>query len=74
MEKACKEPVMFDLSSFVLLNQVKEQLAGCGGAAVAEACGPVTKDKSGAVTIRVHAKPGSKHSSITGVCITELLT
>uniref|UniRef100_A0A3B4GQJ7 Uncharacterized protein n=1 Tax=Pundamilia nyererei TaxID=303518 RepID=A0A3B4GQJ7_9CICH len=30
-------------------------------------CGPVTKDKSGAVTIRVHAKPGSKHSSITEV-------
>ncbi|XP_031609378.1 UPF0235 protein C15orf40 homolog [Oreochromis aureus] len=48
-------------------KKVKEQLAGCGGAAVAEACGPVTKDKSGAVTIRVHAKPGSKHSSITEV-------
>ncbi|XP_013855565.1 UPF0235 protein C15orf40 homolog [Austrofundulus limnaeus] len=29
--------------------------------------GPVTRDKSGAVTITVHAKPGSKLSSVTGV-------
>ncbi|XP_053174918.1 UPF0235 protein C15orf40 homolog [Scomber japonicus] len=36
-------------------------------AAEAEASGPVTRDKSGAVTITVHAKPGSKHSGITEV-------
>uniref|UniRef100_A0A3Q1GRD5 Zgc:193812 n=1 Tax=Acanthochromis polyacanthus TaxID=80966 RepID=A0A3Q1GRD5_9TELE len=33
-----------------------------------KASGPVTRDKSGAVTITVHAKPGSKHSGITEVC------
>ncbi|XP_070828847.1 UPF0235 protein C15orf40 homolog [Chaetodon trifascialis] len=38
-----------------------------GGAAETEASCPVTRDKSGAVIISVHAKPGSKHSSITGV-------
>lgn len=36
-------------------------------AAQAEASGPVTRDKSGAVAITVHAKPGSKHSGITEV-------
>uniref|UniRef100_A0A3P9Q714 Chromosome LG6 open reading frame, human C15orf40 n=1 Tax=Poecilia reticulata TaxID=8081 RepID=A0A3P9Q714_POERE len=29
--------------------------------------GPVTRDKTGSVSITVHAKPGSKHSSITDV-------
>ncbi|XP_044048190.1 UPF0235 protein C15orf40 homolog [Siniperca chuatsi] len=43
---------------------VKGQPAG-GGAA--EASSPVARDKSGAVTITVHAKPGSKHSGITEV-------
>ncbi|XP_070687407.1 UPF0235 protein C15orf40 homolog [Pempheris klunzingeri] len=38
-----------------------------GAAAPAEPSGPVTRDKSGAVTITVHAKPGSKHSGITEV-------
>lgn len=45
---------------------VKRQPAG-GGAAEAGASCPVARDKSGAVTITVHAKPGSKHSSITEV-------
>ncbi|XP_029908574.1 UPF0235 protein C15orf40 homolog [Myripristis murdjan] len=33
----------------------------------AEAAGPVARDKSGAVTITVHVKPGSKHNGITDV-------
>ncbi|XP_029992761.1 UPF0235 protein C15orf40 homolog [Sphaeramia orbicularis] len=45
---------------------VKGRPAG-GAVAEAEASGPVTRDKNGAVTITVHAKPGSKHSSITEV-------
>lgn len=49
----------------MLFHQVRAQPAG-GAAAEAEASCPVTQDKSGAVTITVHAKPGSKHSSITG--------
>ncbi|XP_008296340.1 UPF0235 protein C15orf40 homolog [Stegastes partitus] len=48
-------------------EKVKGKPAGGGGAAETEASGPVTRDKSGAVTITVHAKPGSKHSGITGV-------
>ncbi|KAI9532656.1 hypothetical protein NQZ68_030598 [Dissostichus eleginoides] len=28
---------------------------------------PVTQDKSGAVTVTVHAKPGAKHSGITDI-------
>ncbi|XP_070764232.1 UPF0235 protein C15orf40 homolog [Enoplosus armatus] len=48
------------------VKAVKGQPAG-GGAAEAEASCPVARDKSGAVTITVHAKPGSKHSSITEV-------
>ncbi|KAL3044355.1 hypothetical protein OYC64_012780 [Pagothenia borchgrevinki] len=28
---------------------------------------PVTRDKSGAVTVIVHAKPGAKHSGITDI-------
>ncbi|KAM7415244.1 hypothetical protein PAMA_019863 [Pampus argenteus] len=48
--------------------QVKRQPA----AAEAEASGPVTRDKSGAVTITVHAKPGSKHSSVTEVSAVEV--
>ncbi|XP_037622380.1 UPF0235 protein C15orf40 homolog [Sebastes umbrosus] len=35
--------------------------------AAQEASCPVARDKSGAVTITVHAKPGSKHSGITDV-------
>ncbi|XP_029378060.1 UPF0235 protein C15orf40 homolog [Echeneis naucrates] len=38
-----------------------------GAAARPEPSGPVAQDKNGAVTIVVHAKPGSKHNSITGV-------
>ncbi|XP_071398288.1 UPF0235 protein C15orf40 homolog [Centroberyx affinis] len=38
-----------------------------GGPAVVEASGPVARDKSGAVTITVHVKPGSKHNGITDV-------
>uniref|UniRef100_UPI0037E7400C UPF0235 protein C15orf40 homolog n=1 Tax=Semicossyphus pulcher TaxID=241346 RepID=UPI0037E7400C len=45
---------------------VKGQQAG-GGAAQTEASCPVAQDKSGAVTITVHAKPGSKHSGITEI-------
>uniref|UniRef100_A0A3B4VG85 Zgc:193812 n=2 Tax=Seriola dumerili TaxID=41447 RepID=A0A3B4VG85_SERDU len=45
---------------------VKAQQAA-GGAAEPEAPGPVARDKSGTVTITVHAKPGSKHSGITEV-------
>lgn len=41
--------------------------AGAAGAAEAEASCAVTRDKSGAVTVTVHAKPGSKHSGITEV-------
>ncbi|MED6281120.1 hypothetical protein CHARACLAT_017984 [Characodon lateralis] len=49
-------------------KEVKGQVkvAG-GGTAEKPATGPVTRDKSGAVAITVHAKPGSKHSSITDV-------
>ncbi|KAM8751573.1 UPF0235 protein C15orf40 homolog isoform X2 [Acanthopagrus latus] len=47
-------------------QKVKGPPAG-GGAAEAEASCPVARDKTGAVTITVHAKPGSKHSSITEV-------
>lgn len=36
------------------------------GAAEPGGVGPVGQDRSGAVTITVHAKPGSKHSSVTG--------
>lgn len=50
----------------MLPNQVRGHPAG-GGAAETEASCPVTRDKSGAVIISVHAKPGSKHSSITDV-------
>lgn len=44
-------------------GQVK---AAVGGTAETPDSGPVTRDKSGSVSITVHAKPGSKHSSITG--------
>lgn len=44
----------------------KGQPAG-GAKAETEPSGPVSRDKSGAVTITVHAKPGSKHSGITEV-------
>lgn len=47
-------------------KRVRGQLASAG-AAEAEASIPVARDKSGCVTILVHAKPGSKHSSITEV-------
>ncbi|XP_030281652.1 UPF0235 protein C15orf40 homolog isoform X2 [Sparus aurata] len=47
-------------------QKVKGPPAG-GGAAEAEASCPVARDRTGAVTITVHAKPGSKHSSITEV-------
>ncbi|KAF0040767.1 hypothetical protein F2P81_006665 [Scophthalmus maximus] len=38
-----------------------------GGAAEPEPSGPVVRDRSGAVTIVVHAKPGAKHSDVTDV-------
>lgn len=44
--------------------------AGAAGAAQTEASGPVSRGKDGCVTVTVRAKPGSKHSVITG----ELLT
>ncbi|XP_061578667.1 UPF0235 protein C15orf40 homolog isoform X1 [Cololabis saira] len=44
-----------------------QSTAPAGGAADTHTSGPVTRDKNGAVTITVHAKPGSKHSSITDV-------
>lgn len=34
-----------------------------------ESSGPVSKDKSGSVTITVHAKPGAKLSAVTGVSV-----
>lgn len=37
------------------------------GAAEPAGVGPVGRDRSGAVSITVHAKPGCKHSSITAV-------
>ncbi|GAA6229226.1 UPF0235 protein C15orf40 homolog [Lates japonicus] len=46
---------------------VKGPQSGGGGGAEPEAPGPVARDKSGAVSITVHAKPGSKHSGITEV-------
>lgn len=47
---------------------VKGQPAAAGGgAAGTQSSGPVARDKNGAVTIVVRAKPGSKHSSITDV-------
>uniref|UniRef100_H9GKA2 Uncharacterized protein n=1 Tax=Anolis carolinensis TaxID=28377 RepID=H9GKA2_ANOCA len=36
--------------------------------------GPVASDKSGSVTIAVHAKPGSKQNAVTGmleICCTK---
>ncbi|KAM9377802.1 UPF0235 protein C15orf40 homolog [Pholidichthys leucotaenia] len=46
---------------------VRGQAAGVLGAAESAAPCPVTQDKSGAVTIAIHAKPGSKYSSIMEV-------
>ncbi|CAF89748.1 unnamed protein product [Tetraodon nigroviridis] len=48
----------------------KKQKQGRGqqaGAGAAEPVCPVGQDRSGAVTITVHAKPGSKHSRVTAV-------
>ncbi|XP_059191280.1 UPF0235 protein C15orf40 homolog [Centropristis striata] len=45
---------------------VKGQRAATGAAEVEASC-PVSRGKSGAVTITVHAKPGSKQSGITEV-------
>ncbi|KAJ0069948.1 hypothetical protein NL108_017517 [Boleophthalmus pectinirostris] len=39
----------------------------CAGAKAAEPSGPVLRDKSGAVTVTIHAKPGAKLSAITEV-------
>ena len=44
-----------------------QSVAAAGGAAETQTSGPVAQDKSGAVTITVRAKPGAKHSGITGV-------
>ncbi|XP_008410814.1 UPF0235 protein C15orf40 homolog isoform X1 [Poecilia reticulata] len=49
-------------------GQVKGQVkAAVGGTTETPDSGPVTRDKTGSVSITVHAKPGSKHSSITDV-------
>ncbi|KAI3370647.1 hypothetical protein L3Q82_007085 [Scortum barcoo] len=45
---------------------VKGRPCDHGPAEAAASC-PVARDKSGAVTITVHAKPGSKHSGVTEV-------
>nr|XP_019965412.1 PREDICTED: UPF0235 protein C15orf40 homolog [Paralichthys olivaceus] len=45
---------------------VKAQQPG-PAAAEPEASGPVVRDRRGALTITVRAKPGSKHSAITDV-------
>ncbi|XP_075933678.1 UPF0235 protein C15orf40 homolog isoform X4 [Anarhichas minor] len=41
--------------------------AAAGAAAEEEASCPVSRDKSGSVSIVVHVKPGSKHSGVTEV-------
>ena len=46
-------------------QQGRGEQAGAGAAEPAGVC-PVGQDRSGAVTVTVHAKPGSKHSSVTG--------
>ncbi|XP_020504542.1 UPF0235 protein C15orf40 homolog [Labrus bergylta] len=48
------------------VKAVKAQPAAVGASPTEASC-PVSRDKSGAVTITVHAKPGSKHSSIIEV-------
>ncbi|XP_075933675.1 UPF0235 protein C15orf40 homolog isoform X2 [Anarhichas minor] len=58
-EKACGHPHCDVL-------QVKGQ-AAAGAAAEEEASCPVSRDKSGSVSIVVHVKPGSKHSGVTEV-------
>ncbi|KAK7893112.1 hypothetical protein WMY93_022264 [Mugilogobius chulae] len=45
----------------------KSKVSSAAVAKAAEASGPVTKDKNGAVTVSVHAKPGAKLSAITEV-------
>ncbi|TNN57507.1 UPF0235 protein C15orf40 [Liparis tanakae] len=45
----------------------RKEKAVKGSPAAAEASGPVSRDKSGFVTVAVHAKPGSKRSGITEV-------
>lgn len=47
-------------------QQVRAAHPTGAGVAHPEVVCPVGQDRSGAVTITVHAKPGSKHSSITG--------
>uniref|UniRef100_A0A3B5JY28 YggU family protein n=1 Tax=Takifugu rubripes TaxID=31033 RepID=A0A3B5JY28_TAKRU len=46
-------------------QQVRAAHPTVAGVAHPEVVCPVGQDRSGAVTITVHAKPGSKHSSIT---------
>ncbi|KAF6722086.1 UPF0235 protein C15orf40-like [Oryzias melastigma] len=45
----------------------KKPVAAASAAAQTPAPGPVSEDKSGAVTVSVHVKPGSKQSGITDV-------
>lgn len=54
------------MTLLTLAVQVKARPAAGGAVTEAEVSCPVARDKSGAVTITVHAKPGSKHSGITG--------
>ncbi|XP_011474719.1 UPF0235 protein C15orf40 homolog isoform X2 [Oryzias latipes] len=48
-------------------KEMKGKPVAAAGSAAAQtrAAGPVTADKSGAVTVSVHVKPGSKQSAIT---------
>ncbi|KAM6936873.1 UPF0235 protein C15orf40 homolog [Xenentodon cancila] len=46
-----------------------QSTAPAGGAAGTPTSGPVNRDKNGTVTIKVHAKPGSKLSSVTDVSV-----
>uniref|UniRef100_A0A3P9IWC4 Zgc:193812 n=1 Tax=Oryzias latipes TaxID=8090 RepID=A0A3P9IWC4_ORYLA len=50
-------------------KEIKGKPVAAAGSAAAQtrAAGPVAADKSGAVTVSVHVKPGSKQSAITDV-------
>uniref|UniRef100_A0A3P9KYM9 Zgc:193812 n=1 Tax=Oryzias latipes TaxID=8090 RepID=A0A3P9KYM9_ORYLA len=50
-------------------KEIKGKPVAAAGSATAQtrAAGPVAADKSGAVTVSVHVKPGSKQSAITDV-------
>lgn len=65
--------VLFSWTSVCVFKQVKKKPVAAASAAAqtpaqTPAPGPVSEDKSGAVTVSVHVKPGSKQSGITGGC------